>query len=112
VPVITRDMPWVRVIEHTHNVGFAGGCNLGLHDLDGVDYVALLNNDAIPERGWLRPLVEALEHDAGLGAANSKILFAPSFVECLPTGRAEPTGRHVPRWREDHGAGVDRSDAV
>ena len=57
-------MPGVRVIEHTHNVGFAGGCNLGLQDLDDVDYVALLNNDAIPDRNWLRPLVDTLEANA------------------------------------------------
>ncbi|HEX5585697.1 MAG TPA: glycosyltransferase [Acidimicrobiia bacterium] len=80
-PVIARDMPVVRVIEHTHNVGFAGGCNLALRDLSAIDYVALLNNDTIPDRDWLRPLVDALEADDGLGAANSKIVFAPSFVE-------------------------------
>jgi GT2 family glycosyltransferase len=79
-PRVRRELPDVRVIEHTHNVGFAGGCNLGLRDLDDVDYVALLNNDAIPDRNWLRPLVEALESDPGLGAANSKIVFAPAFV--------------------------------
>jgi GT2 family glycosyltransferase len=79
-PRIRREMPWVRLVEHTHNVGFAGGCNLGLRDLGDVDYVALLNNDAIPDRNWLRGLVDALETDPGLGAANSKIVFAPSFV--------------------------------
>ncbi|MFI5047356.1 MAG: glycosyltransferase [Acidimicrobiia bacterium] len=78
---VERELPTVRVIEHTHNVGFAGGCNLGFADLDAVDYVALLNNDAVPERNWLRPLVDALEADTGLGAACSKMLFAPSFVE-------------------------------
>jgi len=77
---VERELPDVRVIEHTHNVGFAGGCNLGFADLDGVDYVALLNNDAIPERDWLRPLVDALDADPGLGAASSKMVFAPSFA--------------------------------
>ena len=79
-PRVRAEMPWVHLIEHTHNVGFAGGCNLGLRDLDDVDYVALLNNDAIPDRNWLRPLVDALEAEPQLGAASSKILFAPSFV--------------------------------
>ncbi len=79
-PRVRAEMPWVHLIEHTHNVGFAGGCNLGLRDLDGVDYVALLNNDAIPDRDWLRPLVDTLESDPGLGAASSKIVFAPSFA--------------------------------
>jgi GT2 family glycosyltransferase len=79
-PVIREEMPWVHLVEHTHNVGFAGGCNLGLHDLTAVDYVALLNNDTLPERNWLRPLVDALESDATLGAACSKIVFAPRFL--------------------------------
>jgi hypothetical protein len=79
-PRIRAELPWVHLIEHTHNVGFAGGCNLGLADLDEVDYVALLNNDARPERNWLRPLVDALEHDDSVGAACSKIVFAPLFV--------------------------------
>ena len=82
-PRVRSTLPWVHLIEHTHNVGFAGGCNLGLTDLDGVDYVALLNNDAVPDRNWLRPLVDALEADDALGAASSKIVFAPSLT-CEP----------------------------
>ena len=39
----------VTVIEAGSNRGFAGGCNLALHDLSEVDYVALLNNDATVE---------------------------------------------------------------
>jgi GT2 family glycosyltransferase len=79
-PQIRKEMPWVHLIENTHNAGFAGGCNLGLADLEGVDYVALLNNDAIPERQWLRELVDVMEQAPDVGAANSKIVFAPSFV--------------------------------
>jgi GT2 family glycosyltransferase len=77
---VRRELPGVRVIASPRNVGFAGGCNLALDDLAGIDYVALLNNDAVPDRNWLRPLVDALEADDRVGAANSKVLFAPSFV--------------------------------
>ena len=79
-PVIREELPWVHLVEHTHNVGFAGGCNLGLQDLRDVDYVALLNNDTLPERNWLRPLVDTLESDPTIGAACSKIVFAPRFL--------------------------------
>lgn len=74
-------MPDVIVRDAGGNRGFAGGCNLGVADLDGVDYVALLNNDATVDPGWLRPLVAALEADHSIGAANAKILFSSSFVE-------------------------------
>ncbi|HET7720268.1 MAG TPA: hypothetical protein VFK43_09905, partial [Acidimicrobiales bacterium] len=63
------------------NLGFGGGCNLALADLEGVDYVALINNDAQVEPGWLGPLVDALEGDATVGAANPKILFSDRFVD-------------------------------
>ncbi|MGB2953040.1 MAG: glycosyltransferase family 2 protein [Gaiellaceae bacterium] len=70
-----------KVIRAPRNLGFAGGCNLGLEDLDGVDFVALLNNDALVEPGWLRPLVAALDTEKTIGAAAPKILFADRFVE-------------------------------
>jgi GT2 family glycosyltransferase len=97
-PRVRSNLPWVDLIEHTHNVGFAGGCNLGLTHLDDVDYVALLNNDAVPDRNWLRPLVDVLEDDETLGAACSKIVFAPSFLTLTidtPTFRPADDGREL-----------------
>ena len=75
------EYPEVRVEEPLANLGFAGGCNLGIGDpaAGSYDYVALVNNDAVPEPGWLRPLLDALEADPGLGAASSKILFAARY---------------------------------
>jgi len=77
---VRRELPEVRVIESMINTGFAGGCDQGMEGLSGLDYVALLNNDAIADRNWLRPLVETLEADPAAGAANSKILLADTFV--------------------------------
>ena len=74
-------MPDVEVIDSGANRGFAGGCNLAMADLDGADYVALLNNDATVDPGWLGPLVAALEADPSIGAASAKILFADWFVD-------------------------------
>ena len=73
----------VKLVDAGRNRGFAGGNNLALEDLAGIDYVALLNNDAFVEPGWLGPLVEKLESDESLGAANSKILFAFSFIDVV-----------------------------
>ncbi len=44
------------------NMGFPGN-NVAMRDLDGVDYVALVNNDAFVEPDWLDPLVAVLEAD-------------------------------------------------
>ena len=78
---VAERFPQVQVIRSPANFGFSGGNNLALCDRDGVDYVALVNNDAFVEPGWLRPLVEALEADPTVGAANAKILFEPRFAE-------------------------------
>src|SRR3954451_6831483 len=63
------EYPEVVVREPLANLGFAGGCNLGIGDPASgqYDYVALLNNDAVPGPGWLGPLVATLEDDPGLG---------------------------------------------
>jgi GT2 family glycosyltransferase len=73
--------PGTRVIRTNRNLGYAAGNNLALDDLGDVEYVALLNNDAFVERDWLSPLVDALASEPDLGAATSKVLFAPRYLE-------------------------------
>jgi len=80
---VKTTLPAVTVIESGSNRGFAGGCNLAMHDLSEVDYVALLNNDATVDPGWLRPLVDAMEADPAIGAASPKILFTGAFVSLM-----------------------------
>ena len=77
---VQRHLPRVRVIDSLSNEGFARGNNLAMADLDGVDHVALLNNDATVEPTWLRTLVDALEAEPSLGAVCPKILFADPAV--------------------------------
>jgi N-acetylglucosaminyl-diphospho-decaprenol L-rhamnosyltransferase len=72
--------PEIKLIQTGANLGFVAN-NLALNDLDGIDYVALVNNDAFVEPAWLTPLVEALDTDPGLGAVQSKILFADRVIE-------------------------------
>ena len=49
-------MPGAKVIEAGANLGFAGGCNLGAKAASG-EVVAFLNNDARPDRNWVRAAV-------------------------------------------------------
>ncbi len=110
---VRTELPEVRVVDAGRNLGFAGGCNVALADLDGVDYVALLNNDAQVEPGWLAPLVEALESDPSLGAANPKILFADRFVDVHLTSQTavRGLGDRRPLGVRLSGATVDGADA-
>lgn len=110
---IEADLPRVRVISSLRNLGFSGGANLGMEDLGEVEFVGFVNNDAFPEPGWLRPLVDAMQSDPSVGAAAPKILLAPRFV---PLRLASPSARPGPHDGRDLGvmvtglrvAGVDR----
>jgi GT2 family glycosyltransferase len=93
VEQVRRDFPTVRIIESAVNRGFAGGCNLGVGDLTGVDAVALVNNDATVPPDWLSPLLDALAADAGVGAACPKILLAKRYREVTVTTPTERPGR-------------------
>jgi GT2 family glycosyltransferase len=62
------------------NLGFPGN-NVAMRDLDHVDYVALVNNDAFVEPDWLTHLVAELEADDELGAACPRIVFADRFLD-------------------------------
>jgi GT2 family glycosyltransferase len=110
---IQDGMDGVRVIDAGANLGFGGGCNLALADLDGVDYVALVNNDAQVEPGWLGPLVDALESDPSIGAASPKILFSDRFVDLHLTSEAAARGMgdRRPLGVRVSGARVDGQDA-
>jgi GT2 family glycosyltransferase len=66
---IGYEYPTVRVVQTGVNTGFAGGANAGFIAAR-AKYVVLLNNDAVPEPGFLRELVGAMEKtgaDAGCG---------------------------------------------
>lgn len=98
---VRAELPAVRIIESLHNTGFAGGCNLGIRAEGDFDHIALVNNDATVDPGWLRPLVAALEsgeippgtrpgHAAAslpdrLGAVCPKILFEGRHQELSVT---------------------------
>ena len=72
--------PQVELRRLVTNTGFPAN-NEALRDLDGIDYVALVNNDCFVTPGWLVPLVGALEADPELAAACPKLVFAPRFVD-------------------------------
>ncbi|MGP4021125.1 glycosyltransferase [Saccharopolyspora sp. 5N708] len=65
--------PQVRLIESDTNLGFAGGCNLAARDATG-QVLAFLNNDARPDRAWVRAAVAALRAEPTVGAVASKVL--------------------------------------
>lgn len=65
--------PTIRFHQLPSNFGFCGGNNRGIEIARG-EYIALLNNDAVPETPWLRELVRGLEQDPTIGSCASKML--------------------------------------
>ncbi|MCB1283509.1 MAG: glycosyltransferase [Microthrixaceae bacterium] len=78
--ILQQMFPGVRFLQNGANLGFAEGCNRAMRDLDGVDAVALVNNDATVEPGWLLPLVDRLASDDRIGAVAPKMLLDAEFV--------------------------------
>jgi GT2 family glycosyltransferase len=105
---LAADHPGVDVLQTGANLGFAGGVAAGLDVVD-TRYVALLNNDAEAEPGWLAALVDCLEAHAEAGAATSRMLLAErpgtlnnTGVLLLPDGRGADRGLGDPdtAWTE------------
>ena len=65
----------LKIIKSDKNLGYSGGCNLGaskaIHD-----YIIFLNNDTIHSKGWVEELVNFLDSNPHIGAAQPKILNA------------------------------------
>ena len=79
---------WFTLTLADRNLGWVGGLNLVLASHD-ADHYFFLNPDAFVERGWLRPLVDALEQDPRAGFASPKFLY--------PDGRIHYAGAYIAR---------------
>jgi GT2 family glycosyltransferase len=74
---LLANAPEIKLIRNATNLGFAGGCNVGMRDAlrRGTDYVLLLNNDTIVAPDFLTQLVRVAESDEKIGAVSPKVLF-------------------------------------
>ena len=68
----------IEFIALEHNLGFAGGCNIGIkHAMhNGADFIWLVNNDATVMPDTLQTLVDAAVSDSKYGAVGS-VLYYP-----------------------------------
>jgi GT2 family glycosyltransferase len=69
--------PEILLIETSRNLGFSGGCNVGIrHALEtGAEYVWLLNNDTTVDPQALQAMVQVAESDPGVGAVGSVLYY-------------------------------------
>lgn len=70
----------VRIIRNQENLGFAKACNQGAQASQGK-YLVFLNNDTVPQDGWLRALVSEVEGHPEVGVVGSKLLYGDGTVQ-------------------------------
>lgn len=73
----------IRVKRMEQNLGFAGGCNLGIRELlqhPDIKYILLLNNDAMLTPGAISALVQAL-HQPHIGLAGARMMRADQLKQ-------------------------------
>ena len=104
VDFVRERFPWVRIVALPTNLGFTGGNNAGARDARGR-FLAFLNNDTIPDSGWLRALRAGVDERAGFVLAASRIVYMhdPRIVDSAGDGMLRWGGAF--KWH--HGASAD-----
>ena len=70
----------VQIIRNEKNEGFAKACNQGARAARG-QYLVFLNNDTIPQSGWLSSLVSEVDAQPEVGVVGSKLLYPDGTVQ-------------------------------
>lgn len=99
-----------ELIEHTKNMGYAGGVNPGFRRAFklGARYAAPFNNDAVADKNWLKILVKYLDDHPEVGIATPKLLNT-NGSELDSTGDYYTNwGLPYPRGREE--SAIDHYD--
>ena len=103
--VLARRDPPVGVIALPANLGYAGGCNVGLRRASS-EFLVILNNDTQVEPDWLGELLAALEQHPEAGMATPKVRLWDDHTRLHTTGdevhvNGIPDSRGV--WEVDEG---------
>jgi GT2 family glycosyltransferase len=104
VEYVRDRFPSVRIVALPENRGFAGGNNAGVHEARG-EFVALLNNDTVPEPTWLRTLIGGIDTNAGFSLVTSRIVYMhdPGIIDSAGDSFFSSGGA----FKRHHGASVD-----
>ena len=96
--------PWVRLVPLAENRGFAAGTNAGVRESHGR-YVALLNNDTVPDPEWLRALLDSVDKSGPFVLVTSLIVYMhdPQRIDSAGDGLLRAGGA----FKRHHGERVD-----
>lgn len=101
---VRQQYPWVRLVALARNHGFAGGNNAGVRHATGR-FIALLNNDTVPDATWLRALRDGIDEPAGVALVASRIVYMhdPAVIDSAGDGMLRWGGA----FKRHHGAPVE-----
>ena len=95
--ILRASLSGVRLIEAAENLGFAGGCNIGIRMAleSGARFVLLMNSDAVIAPDALGHLLRAMERRGSLGIAAPVLLSReePDHVSSAGIFFSSRTGR-------------------
>jgi GT2 family glycosyltransferase len=99
----------LQVVRHERNAGFAGSCNDGAATATG-EWLVFLNNDTLPQPGWLDALLRHASSRDRIGIVGAKLLFPNETVQHAGVVFARDLSPHhiYTGFRADHPA-VNRS---
>lgn len=105
--IISERYPQVKVIRSQHNLGFAGGNNLGIKAAKGK-YILLINNDTYFKDYNLEVLINRLESSNKIGIVCPKLRFAwgnnpIQFAGYTPLSTITVRNQAIGFGEEDHG---------
>ncbi len=72
--------PRIRVARHAANRGFAASCNTGAA-LANCEYILFLNNDTIPQPGWLAALERYAKDHPEAAVVGAKLLYPNNTIQ-------------------------------
>lgn len=88
---IEAQAPGIKVLQTGANLGFGGGCNVGIRQAieQGADYVWLINSDATVDANALTELVRVADSRPAVGAVGSVLYEAdrPEQVQVWGGGK-------------------------
>lgn len=102
-----HNQPKVEFVVSSENLGFSGGCNLGIRKAlnEEFTYILLLNNDTLVTTSFLTEMLHLADTDKNIGIVGGKILFADDKTSIWDAGGfiSESSYRGIRRREEDTG---------
>jgi hypothetical protein len=94
VDFVRENFPWVKVISHAFNFGFAEGYDIAIEKIE-ADYVVLLNPDTVVlDPDWVKYLLDVATKNPQIAAVACKMVSMSGYSILDSVG-----GMGIPFWR-------------